>query len=39
MFTNSDTGRIESGRFLTLYGDGLVCEALAVKLHSAAEAY
>ncbi len=36
VFTNSETDRIEFGRFVTLFGDGPVCEALAIKLQSAA---
>jgi hypothetical protein len=36
MFTNGETNRIEQGRFVTLFGDGPVCETVAVKLQSAA---
>lgn len=36
IFTNSETDRIERGKFVTLFGDGPVCEAVAVKLQSAA---
>lgn len=36
IFTNSETDRIELGKFVTLFGDGPVCEAVAVKLQSAA---
>jgi hypothetical protein len=36
MFTNAEANRIESGGFLTLYGDGPVCAALAARLQSAA---
>lgn len=36
MFTNNETNRIESGHFVTLYGSGPVCEALAGKLQSGA---
>jgi len=36
MFTNNETNRIESGHYVTLYGSGPVCEALAGKLHSGA---
>jgi len=37
IFTNSETDRIESGRFVTMYGDGPVCRAVALKLQSAAD--
>jgi len=36
IFANSETDRIELGKFLTIFGDGPVCEAVAVKLQSAA---
>jgi len=36
IFTNSETDRIEVGRFVTLFGDGPVCEIVAGKLQSAA---
>ncbi len=39
MFTNSETDRIESGSFVTLYGDGPVCAALAAKLQNAADGH
>jgi len=37
MFTNVESDRIESGSFLTLYGDGPACAALMAKLQSAAD--
>lgn len=37
MFTNTGTGRIESGRFIVLRGTGPLCEALAEKLDGEAE--
>lgn len=36
IFTNSETDRIELGKFVTLFGDGPVCEIVAGKLQSAA---
>ena len=36
MFTNVESDQIESGSFLTLYGDGPACAALVAKLQSAA---
>jgi hypothetical protein len=36
IFTNSETDRIEHGKFIRLFGDGPVCQAVAVKLQSAA---
>jgi hypothetical protein len=37
MFTNVESDQIESGSFLTLYGDGPACAALVAKLQSAAD--
>jgi hypothetical protein len=36
IFTNSETDRIELGKFVTLFGDGPVCEIVAGKVQSAA---
>src|SRR5207247_5880326 len=36
MFTNAENNRIESGSFITLYGDGPICGALANGLYSVA---
>jgi hypothetical protein len=35
MFTNTGTGRIESGRFIVTHGTGPLCEALAGRLGAA----
>jgi hypothetical protein len=37
VFNNTETSLIEPGSFLTLHGDGPVCEALAIRLQSLAD--
>lgn len=37
IFNNEETNRLEPGSFMTLFGDGPACQALAVKLQNAAD--